>query len=302
MSFMIPSKTFIAGEYLALKGGLAFMVATRPGFIILVNGPSDKNFNRSSNEPIFQNNEFQKVQIHPQSPAGRYLQNLNYNIEQMFFYIQKPGGIVGGLGQSSAELISAYMWVNQLSEVYEINPWEIQKIFLSLNLPGSGYDLISQVTGQLIFLKKNSLLLQKIKWPFTQMGFVILATGVKINTHEALFDLDKSTFDFIKAQDIMNDLKQSVENANEILFIKAINSYRELLFLSHLEHSYTTGLLEELKTFSEVLSAKGCGAQGADMVIIFYSQDNFLFLEEFIKKNNLTVVGSNNNIWSANRD
>lgn len=249
----IPSKTFIFGEYLALIGGPALLLAHTPYFEV----KADINW-----LPTY----------HPESAIAKWSDQQTKSLEYMPIPFAHPLKL-GGLGLSSAEFLAAY-YLNRNS----IDPWvmvdEYQSLFL---IPPSGYDVLAQLIGGLTLIhRKAKLMTSQMRWPFDQTGYVIIATHKKLPTHKHVHQALLRQ----KAHVLLplgQRLSQFWEQNDEMLFYQAMLDWRNQLLTLGLEDHATTQIIEQIMKIEGVLCAKGCGAMGADMIFASYDlQSPFL--------------------------
>src|SRR5690606_39000184 len=104
-----PSKTFLLGDYLSLLGGPALLLNTEPRFQGLL----------ESIQPTVKSSAIaDKIQaiepypgIHPQSPAGKFLQRHASDFADCNLTFFDPHQGAGGFGASSAQFLMVYaLW------------------------------------------------------------------------------------------------------------------------------------------------------------------------------------------------
>lgn len=284
--FSIPGKTFLMGEYLALHGGPTLVALTQPCFQMIAQESSGKAGMLTS--------------IHPESPAGRFVDLHrkffgNFDIEFKEAYQSR-----GGFGASTAQFLAIYsLWVNRegsnldtkkkidlkdLLEAYKEVAWNGQ------GMPPSGADLVGQLMGQLTFFEKRRGLVVVKEWPFADLDFVLIHTGNKIATHEhlrALGDFDSSELEksFWLAQ-------EAFDQDQSHLFIQAVQNYALALQNLGFTCEPTLNLLRELRALKGVRAAKGCGALGADVVLVVFDKGEDLELHSYCDHKNLSIMAS----------
>ena len=174
---VIPAKTFIIGEYLALKGGPSLIASTSPGFNISI-----------------RLGEKGTVGVHPESPAGRYFYQKMPNISEYSF--EDAIKNLGGFGRSTAEYLAVYLasWLQQDKDVADIKipdmVKEYQEFATTKNFPPSGADLVAQLKGGICLYDGRSHEVQSFNWPWPSKSFLIFHTGKKVPTHSHLEYLD----------------------------------------------------------------------------------------------------------------
>lgn len=259
MKWALPAKTFLVGEYVALTGGPAILLTTTPCFEISLSTSSDLN------------------KIHPDSPAGKWWQ-LN-NSGNLSLDWHDPYNSIGGLGASSAQFLGAYFavahlnkqtpkkaafnqnYLDNLLEDYKSVAWN------GIGTAPSGYDVVAQSMGGIVYFNKNTLHLQTYVWPFKKLAFILLHTGAKLATHNYL-QTNFSLQDVRLLANIVESARDAFENVDDNNLICAINNYYTQLFKMNLVASHTVSLIDKIKNQIDVLAIKGCGALGADILLL----------------------------------
>ena len=146
-----------------------------------------------------------------------------------------------------------------LLENYRQDSWDGQ------GLPPSGADLIGQLKGGLTFFEKRSgQITASGAWPFDDLEGFLIPTGVKIPTHEHLRILQESDFSDLGV--IMESVRNAWKAKDSDAFARGIDAYGKRLAKRGLTLESTLSLLHDLAWQDGVRAAKGCGAQGADVV------------------------------------
>ena len=251
MKWQIPAKTFLVGEYIALDGGPALIATTAPYFTVdLRAGASQVDF--PVNSPAW--NLWQKVE------ESRH--NIAFN---------DPYNGLGGMGASSAQFLGAFYASRQLLE-REVSQAELLEEYLQVawngeGIPPSGYDVIAQHLGGCVHIEKNKNIYKSYTWQFADIAFVLVHTQRKLATHEHLRGLRKLG-DLAGLSSIAEHALQAFKLSDSAGFIEAINTtYQELLSLN-LVAEHTQQMLVELQKGVDILAAKGCGALGADIILL----------------------------------
>jgi mevalonate kinase len=201
----IPGKTFLAGEYLAITGGASFVISTYKCFEMHV-----KQGGTSTWKP------------HPQSPAGRLLSRHADFFQGLDLNFKNPYQ-VGGFGASTAEFISLQallqfgnsLWIEQerFFDLQEFLKSYRENSEISGSWVPSGADLVGQIQGGVSYFERNSGKLQKFAWPFHQLGFVLLSTGLKLQTHEHLQNLKQ--FETTRMMESLVQIHEAFKNIDE---------------------------------------------------------------------------------------
>ena len=268
LQISIPGKTFLAGEYLALKGLGALVFATNPRFKTQVRELPSGSVPTAS-------------PFHQLSPAGVFWQEHaeffgRYQIE----FTPLPG--LGGWGASTAEFISLHslwqmrdsLWVEQ-ERFFDLhlmlNDYRRVSGKKALGFLPSGADLVAQVRGGLTYFDGQNGKIQTFSWPFKNLKMKLIATGHKLATHDHLAQLkDFSEDGLVKA---VSQCHEGLRTVDQDQFINGIKLMAAGLLELGFVASETQRILREFE-LPGVLVTKGCGALGADVIAIFYSQEN----------------------------
>jgi mevalonate kinase len=250
MKWAIPAKTFLLGEYVALAGGPAIILTTTPCFELSLSHQSGLQ------------------SIHKASPAGRWwaMQNLNKGLQWFDPYHGR-----GGMGASSAQFVGAYLAsltlqqkklsLGDLLEAYLKSAWSGEGV------APSGYDVLAQVLYGCVYINKTQGIYQQYTWPFKDVGFLLLHTGKKLATHEHLEQMvvPQQTANLAA---IVDKAKEAFEKASSYPFVAAINAYYEALIEMNLVALHTSQHVASFKKRNDILAVKGCGALGADVILL----------------------------------
>ncbi len=248
MILRIPAKTFLLGEYVALTGGPAMILTTSPCFEVSAGVSTDQA-------------------IHPASVAGRFWQRFGGQEALRWF---DPYDGIGGLGASSAEFLGAYALATSETD------WSIPRLLdaywahsalANQGMRPSGYDVLAQAQKGCVYLNISQSQNAVYGWPFETLDFVLLHTGKKLKTHEHLQSL--ALQDVARALTPMVDLgKKAFETQSDALLVDAVNRYYQGLLDFDLVAAHTKEAIESLSKNPDVLAAKGCGALGADVLLL----------------------------------
>lgn len=276
MNWLIPGKTFLAGEYLALNQGPALLMTTTSCFEYSYS-------DIESNEGFF---------LHPESPAARYLKRHNFH-KKINWY--DPYQNSGGLGASSAQFIGSYLACHR-----EVKP-QLSQMFRAYmdtekgrsKVPASGYDVLAQGLNQVVYINKADNVVEVLPWLFESLDFLLIHTGNKVNTHEHLLNFNLPKLEkLFKLYDVVECMRDAFKKGSVRLFLTMVNEFSDNLIALSLVAEKTVKILQELKTIPQVLAAKGCGALGADIVLVLFKrQDRDIVLNKLktFKKNVLNA-------------
>lgn len=257
MKWNIPAKTFLLGEYAAIAENSAIILTTNPCFELSLTEKKGLDG------------------IHPESPAGVWWQQQNIKAQQGLSWHDPYNGC-GGLGASSAQFLATYLAccklqhitpdLNSMLNAYYQSSWSGE------GLRPSGYDVIAQSQNGCVFINKQKKMLINYVWPFQDLSFFLLHTGMKLATHHHLQGtaLPKHIH---RLSAIVDEAKQSFEQTNSEQLIQCINNYHHQLHELNLIAPHSLDFIEQLKSHPEVLAIKGCGAMGADILLIITARD-----------------------------
>ena len=268
MKYSIPAKTFVVGEYAALSGEGAIILTTSPDFSV----------------SITEQNKLQN--IHPAAPAAKFWRAQNINNHGLLFADPYHG--IGGLGASSAQFIGAYLASCQLKKT---NPdlEELLDAYWRYSWDGngkrpSGYDIIAQQTAKkLLYIKNRNKEIKPLSWPLHDLSFLLIHTRKKLATHEHLQQNITPRIDNLAK--VVQKAKKAFIGANRQLIVSAINDYQQELADNALIAPHTQEILNHLKQqHQEILAAKGCGAMGADVILIVVATCNLQKMEQKLQE------------------
>lgn len=305
LAISIPGKSFLAGEYLALKEGPSLVFTSQPRFELLVTEGTGKLHG-----------------IHPESPAGLWFRKKSDLLKNYDLHFIDPHAGRGGWGASTAQFLAVYALaellfqrsgsrriVPQGTRAHELLLGDellheaadlIAQLDISQLLEGywsvawngegsrpSGADLIAQLHGQITLFEKRTGDVTTFAWPFAEIDFALIGTGQKLATHEHLRTL--GSFDDSELRQSMQTLKQSFDSASVSQFVEGIRSYAEALARLGFVAPKTAEILASLKTVDGVEAAKGCGALGADVVLAVFQKNKLSIVREAVQKMGLEI-------------
>ncbi len=282
----VPSKTFLLGEYLILLGGPALIVSTAPRFQLRV----------------FES-ERTRHSFHPKSPAGTLIRQRE--VKKKYFEFIDPYCGAGGMGASSAQ----FVMIDSLLNSYSSENWRsLYANFRALDshqefwCRPSGGDVVAQFNGGISYFEPNLNKLSKKNWKFEDLDFSLFKTPQKLATHEHLKNVKgplvelQKTEAFDLAKESLSQAAVALEKSQSAKFVTAFQSYSSILEKLGLVSLMTLKLIQELKSWPEVLAAKGCGAMGADVICVLHKSDIALRVQEKALKLGLKYLGSSNQI------
>jgi mevalonate kinase len=254
----IAGKTFLAGEYLALRGGPAFVIATDPRFQLeIVEKKSTLN------------------PFHKDSPGGRFYNEHIDFFSKFALSFQDPYKGLGGFCASSAQFALLHALKQLGDQIYTESErfidWhemlsDYQKLSLNETIPPSGADVVGAVSGAITWFDRAHGKVQTFSWPFQEYEFALYHTGEKLKTHEHL----KSLTDFsdqLMAQAV-DQIHSGFKNVDFETFLQGLEKFQDELVAQKLVAEKTKKHLFSLKKDADILFAKGCGALGSDVLFV----------------------------------
>lgn len=283
MKWIIPAKTFLLGEYAAIAEGSALLITTNPCFELSLS--DNKN----------------ATGIHPQSPAGIWWQQERCDDNGISWY--DPYNGAGGLGASSAQFLACYLatcnlkhiqpHMKQMLEAYYQCSWS------GNGLKPSGYDVVAQSQTGCVYINKQKRIIQSYDWPFKNLSFFLLRTGVKLATHQHLQNSTlPSQIDYLST--LSDEGRQAFANNNSQLLINAVNNYHQTLAELNLVAQHSLDSIKSLKSIPEILALKGCGALGADILLIITAREDKQALKNQLLAENWSILASEDNLSNIN--
>lgn len=215
--------------------------------------------------------------FHPKSPAGKFCEAETFSGKMKF---EDPHRGLGGFGCSGAEFLAC--WSLKHKEMDAWKAWDASREF-----PGSGADILTQSYGMnqsepfFLAIDLKARKLEKIT-PHLGLTLSLFRTGQKLPTHEHLQ----------KLPEIPNSLAEITErgisamaSGNRADFLAAISQYAKTLEGLGLISEFSKSVLGRLG--NDILAAKGCGAMGADVLLVAHDKAD---LKTWEKENSLTQV------------
>ncbi len=280
MKWQIPAKTFLLGEYSAVAESSAIIITTTPYF--------ELSLSRQKNSA---------TDIHPQSPAG-LLWNEEKSPEYSLSWADPYNGR-GGLGASSAQFLACYWAICHLNvkkpDLNTMLDKYYQSSWTGKGLRPSGYDVIAQSRQGCVYINKKNNVVQSFNWPFEDISFLIFHTGIKLATHHHLMETSlPAQIDDLSS--LVDNAKNAFEQINSAKLINAINDYHQILFKLNLVAPHSLSIINSIKEDPEVLAIKGCGALGADIILVVTKQQDLQSIKEKLETNNYLILATNENI------
>ena len=211
------------------------------------------------------------------SPAGRWLSHHKEVFRDLSLKWTDPFCGRGGLGFSSAQFVILYACRSLLRRGFlTVHPQEVWRAYRKAARPSSGLrpsgaDIVSQWTGGLCLFQQNPLRIRSFTLPLPLIECLIVRAGGPFPTHGHLKTLKQSNVSLFK--EIAEGGVSALEAGDETAFLQAVNEYRKALDKENRTAEHTKTLLKEFAGLEEVKALKGCGAMGAETVILFYEKE-----------------------------
>lgn len=262
--FSVPGKSFLAGEYLAMKGGPSLLFSSKPRFELHTKTGAGKVDG-----------------IHPESPAGKLIADHSAFFSKYDLKFIDPHEGRGGWGASTAQFLAAFVF-NEWRESCELETLKSLSISRLLesywkyawNGEGhrpSGADLVAQYKGSLTFFERNTGHVGLYGWTFSDIDFALVPTGKKLPTHEHLKTL--ADFDASGIEAALEKVRSALTSGDSKEFVAGIAANAKALAALGFFAPYTQDFCKELSQKPGVLAVKGCGALGADVVMVVFDKN-----------------------------
>jgi mevalonate kinase len=287
MILSVPGKTFLVGEYLALVGGPSILLSTGPRFSMRVEADESADLRPGP--------------FHAQSPAGKYLVRHQRDLSRFQFEFSDPHVGKGGLGASSAQWLLLHalrkgLYQNPLPIRPEAIEWSaLLDEYRTCAWSGegaapSGADVVSQLCGGVTLYDGREFKAGRLEWSFSSLSFTLVRTGEKLATHEHLKGPQAAPHEALRA--CVSEARTAFETSDEARLIKAVGHYAEALAQSGRVATATLKLLAEIRAQSDwALAAKGCGAMGADVILILHDVSKAGAVKAWSAERGLEVCG-----------
>jgi mevalonate kinase len=281
----VAGKTFLAGEYLALTGGPALILSTEPRFRLQVS-----RSNHGQNP------------FHPDSPAGRlWLEDSEFFSQYALKFIDPYQ--IGGFGASSAQfaLLHAFRQLKEevFGEAERFFDWhqmlqDYRRLGKTEGHAPSGADIVGVSAGGITWFDRNNGKLQTFAWPFQEIDFFVAHTGKKLATHEHLKTLPEFSVEGFESA--MGELQQGLIHLNFEKFLNGLRRYRSLLSEKGWVAPHTAEKLRVLDQEDKILFAKGCGAMGSDVILVFCEKFHSKDVQSLLWANELQVIADSSQL------
>jgi mevalonate kinase len=212
---------------------------------------------------------------------------------------------LGGLGASSAQFLGAY-WADCYVHGKLITEQDMMKQYLDVAWLGegkrpSGYDVLAQASQGCVFINSKQSVYESHAWPFNSMAFILVHTGKKLATHEHLKQLTFNEAKSTVLYDISLSAFQAFKDAHAAQLVEAVNRYYAELLAMNLVATHTIQQIEYYRSLINPLAIKGCGALGADVILMLVSSDRVLTVTEQIFQAGYCVLSSSEQLYPNNQ-
>jgi len=281
IQWSIPAKTFLLGEYVAIIGGPAIVLTTAPCFELSL-----------SQEPGLQG-------IHPESPAGLWW--MRQDEMNMGLQWHDPYQGRGGMGASSAQFIGAYLATQYLKKTVPTQQ-DMLTAYLTcawqgLGLRPSGYDVLAQTSRHCVYINHQNDVHQSSTWAFPDIAFILLHTGQKLATHHHLQTIALPN-QLDQLVTIVESAKIALDSLNSLQMINAVNAYHQQLVHMNKVAEHSLQQIEELKKQPDVLAIKGCGAMGADVLLLLVPTQKLASFANYLKIEGWDVLATSDDLYA----
>jgi hypothetical protein len=134
----------------------------------------------------------------------------------------------------------------------------------------------------------------RLSWSFPDLGFSLIRTGHKLATHEHLRDIPAVPRAALHEQ--VEAASFALKAADERAMVSAVHRTALILGESGLVARASHELLQKIRAVPGVLAAKGCGAMGADIVLVLHEKRDALAFKQWVTKQGLEVCGTHHEL------
>lgn len=270
--FSAPSKTFLAGEYAVLSGGPALVINSEPRFSLIAKPGAGERHG-----------------IHADSPAGKWISRQSALLGDWDLEFVDPHAGRGGFGASSAQFLfvhalATFLQISVSRAMEGLNMNALLEDYKSMAMePASGADVLAQAAGGIARVAAGSA--SALAWPYADLDFAVIRTGKKINTHEHLAQLSLEPLRALVAP-----ATAVVEKFGSDEFLRTLQMFSLQLRELGLQAPETLALLSQIEAQPWCKVAKGCGALGADTVLVIFARKDKPEVFDFFSRCGLEIV------------
>lgn len=283
LTLSAPSKTFLAGEYAVLGEAPALVLNTGPRFELVAR--------RQSVSPAVQ------VGFPENSPAALWLKQREPLLEGWSLEFKDPHNHQGGFGASSAQFIFVHSLTTFLQSSFgkilegydQAAVWNDHQVLTQRR--GSGADVLAQIQGQVALVDVRNAYTKAMAWPYPELGFGIVRTHQKIRTHEHLAQIDRQSMKLLVRP--ATACVEAFGASSSEVFVSRLKVFTNALKEFDLQAAASLNLIRLFEDQPWCLTAKGCGALGADTVLFLYPVEEKEKVATFLRKQHLQMVASN---------
>ena len=214
------------------------------------------------------------VGINELSPAGKLYKKHQRLFENLSLTFTDPHNSSGGFGASSAQFALLYKLILQLSNrEFCIKDFlqEYHSFAPNNGVLPSGADCVCQFLNHNIYFDSANCIAEKFEFNLPNIAFAIFKTNFKVITHEHLQTL-QADFDISELQRYTQNVINGLKTMDETSVINGVNGFFQCLCEMNLVLQQTQETVSRLKRDNAILAAKGCGALGADTIIVLYEK------------------------------
>jgi hypothetical protein len=220
------------------------------------------------------NGETKLIGIDEGSPAYCFYKKCNF--DELSIEFCDPHNKHGGFGASSAQFSLLYrLYLQSVGKEFDFDIGSFLTEYKQLSgqncgVVPSGADCVAQYFNYSIFFDSVAKTAEKADWNFPNLDYFIFPTGYKIATHTHLREL--AAFDIEDLQKCTLGVRESFGNNDEEALVKNVRFFFDLLIKNNLVFDNSIRIVERLLKVRGIRAAKGCGASGADTVLVIFEK------------------------------
>jgi mevalonate kinase len=172
-----------------------------------------------------------------------------------------------------------------------LDPKDVWNDYRVFSKQGSGADLLAQMEGHVSIVNMEKCEASSQGWPYKDIGFMIARTGQKIPTHEHLTGLKNDSLQALREPAL--EAVASFGRDSGVEFARKVKSYAYVLRELGFQSPHTLELLAPIGKQDWCLAAKGCGAFGADTLLLLFAEQAREEALEFLRSRKLELVAMN---------
>ena len=282
-NFSAPSKTFLAGEYAVLNGGPALVLCTQPKFTFSAQSGSGR-----------------LTGIPEGSPAWTWLEKHKTLWRDWDLHFQDPHSGRGGFGASGAQFLFAHALVALMgaSVRQAVDGLDLQALLRDYRAisggRASGADIVALATGRVTRVMEG-MGGEQTPWPYPELEFAVVRTGQKMPTHEHLAGLNLEELKVLNAS--ASQVAEAFGARSSSDFMSELRTFAKMLRALGLQA--TKPLLEEIEKEPWCIASKGCGALGADTLLVFFAPADLLVVQNYFKARGMDLVATTKDLASG---